>query len=286
MKKYIIREVSKEEVDDVSTVDILSEHTNNTWQHDRDLNEKKDDTLFGKIAEDIFYRYITEEMKDLVGYITYDSFRKDGMQKHAPFDAILYKKDTVSEKTINNCISLINDEINDENNKYGNISPKLRNYCSLNGIHTVEIKSTKINSKKMENAKNFKKGSDEYYEHIIDAILEDDFIAYPFYTEDFDKYLKYIKDYRLKTELDDVYLKPLVFKKEIEHSSDIFVRIYMFDDKKTGIIMGYTTKYELFFKANVGKCPSKKSKNAIYYKLNLREGKSINDICKDLILWD
>lgn len=204
LSKYVIREISNEGVKNVATVEILADNTNNTWQHDRDINEKKSDTLFGKVAEEILYQYMLENLKNELGYIPYDLFRADEFKKHAPFDALLYDKNFVPYETVNYCIKSINEEISDENNKYGTLSPKLRNFCFSNGIYTVEVKSTKVNSTKMDSVKRFKEGTDLYYSKLIDSILDDDFIAYPhfcrdnYYIHSFDDYLNYVKNTSLR----------------------------------------------------------------------------------------
>lgn len=290
--KYVIREISADGIKDVASVELITNNTSNTWQHNRQTSEKADDTLNGKIAEDILYAYMLEELANEFEYIPYDVFRTDDFKKHAPFDALFYKKDCTSPEVVKKCIQLINAEILNEDNPYGKISTKLRNYCFCQGIYTIEVKSTRVNKYKLNAASDYEPLSDEFFSHLVNAILEDDYITYPYfcrdnhYIESFDDYIFYVKKYILNDERSDEELKAFIIKTELEHSSDIFVRVYLLNEYKKAIILGYTTKYDLFLRCNIGKCPSKKSKNAIYYKQSLKEGKDIKSISDDLILWN
>lgn len=72
-------------------VEKIVDNTANTWQKDRTKEEIYHDTLQGKLAEDMFADFIQFYQKEqTILYLSYDDFREDGFEKHAPIDGILY----------------------------------------------------------------------------------------------------------------------------------------------------------------------------------------------------
>lgn len=71
-------------------IKIIAEHTKNTWQSNRSLDEIIKDTTIGKIAEYTLKGHISKHS----GYaiLDYDDFRVDNYEKHAPLDCIIFEK--------------------------------------------------------------------------------------------------------------------------------------------------------------------------------------------------
>lgn len=71
-------------------IKIIAEHTKNTWQSNRSLDEIIKDTTIGKIAEYTLKEHISKHS----GYaiLDYDDFRVDNYEKHAPLDCIIFEK--------------------------------------------------------------------------------------------------------------------------------------------------------------------------------------------------
>ena len=108
-------------------------NTANTWQTNRSFSEKQADTKLGKFAEDA----VITALK-IIGvnfYHSYDSFRKDNFEYHAPFDGLLIKQLT------NDIIEKINDSVVADGPK---ISAMTREYIRKKGGFTIEVKSTRL----------------------------------------------------------------------------------------------------------------------------------------------
>ena len=198
---------------------FIAKFTENTWQKNRGLKEKTRDTAQGKNAELAVIHFLDSNGK--IGYIAYDDFRDDGFEKHAPFDGILFNK-TIETNIVKTIIADVNNEVH--LSKYGEISATLREKIKRQNVYCVEIKSTKINEKKMYNK-----------EVSIDSILNDDFLTYPLYarsgyysTESYIFLAK--KRLNLSGWIDMPELKKIVFENEERNNSDIFIRVYVSPD--------------------------------------------------------
>jgi hypothetical protein len=248
---------------DAENIEEITEHTQNTWQKNRSKNEKFEDTKIGKKAENIIERYIKDNFPQL-NYVSYDDFREDKFEKHAPFDGLLYKKEDVSEEKLKKVIKKINEDV--KNNKFGKISNETKKFTNDNNIKIVEIKSTRISARHLNDKK----------EVNFEKILDDDFLTYPKYLRE-DKYgflteKKYYEFCKKKNSNYNV-------KEELENMADIYIRIYMNDEKKEGYIVGYVDK-ENFFKNKKLKKMRKpnKSEKAVYWATNLKKGFPIEDL--------
>jgi len=69
-------------------VKIIAEHTKNTWQSNRSLDEIIKDTTIGKIAEYTLKEHISKHSDYAI--LDYDDFRVDNYEKHAPLDCIIF----------------------------------------------------------------------------------------------------------------------------------------------------------------------------------------------------
>ena len=67
---------------------VISENTQNTWQSNRDCEEKLGNTKQGKTAEHIIQSYLVKLRA--IKYLDYDDFRGDNLKKHSPFDGLIY----------------------------------------------------------------------------------------------------------------------------------------------------------------------------------------------------
>ena len=251
-------------------LDLIAKYTDNTWQRFRKFSEKKNDTDQGKRAEEAVLIYLDKEQN--IVYIPYDDFRDDGFKKYAPFDGIAFNK-TLNIKIVTKIIQKINNEI--AASSYGDISSSLRKEIFDSGIRCIEIKSTKINSKKLD-----KNGAIDF-----NKVLSNHFLTYPLYTRTGNFSLRdYVffakRKMGLKGFLSYEELEKAVIDNERENSSDIYIHVYM-DDKKYYLI-GYITK-ELFFKIfEIRKLiKPRKSGRALYFVCGLTSGYSMKKITKE-----
>lgn len=82
-------------------IKIIAEHTKNTWQSNRPLDDIIKDTTIGKIAEYTLKEHISKHS----GYaiLDYDDFRVDNYEKHAPLDCIIFEKQNSDFAISNKC---------------------------------------------------------------------------------------------------------------------------------------------------------------------------------------
>lgn len=247
----------------------IAENTVNTWQKGRNQLEKSQDTQIGKIAENIVENYILGNLKN-IRYLSYDSFRKDNFQKHAPFDGLLFHKGN-NEFLINEAIAKINQEVS--HNQFGQISENLKQYCLKNHIYLTEIKSTRITQRHKDNNK-----------LNLNIILNDDFLDYPKFTRtdkgnkirNLNDYLHYINSEKgVSYLLEDL---KLIEKRNMKH---IYVRVYVDELENTGYIVGcisckkFTENMQIKHMIKKGK-----SENALYLSTGLRHGEDIDILRK------
>lgn len=145
IKTTDIVKISSKFIHEDKNIDLITKYTDNTWQRFRSSSEKKKDTDQGKKAEAAVLIYLDKEQD--ITYIPYDDFRNDGFKKYAPFDGIAFSK-SLDIKIVTKIIQKINNEITQST--YGDISPELRKTIYNAGIRCIEIKSTKINYKKLD----------------------------------------------------------------------------------------------------------------------------------------
>jgi hypothetical protein len=262
--------ISSELIHQVDNIDLIVKYTDNTWQKNRNELEKTSDTDQGKRAEEAVQIYLDKE-KDIT-YIPYDDFRTDNFEKYAPFDGIAFAKET-SIKLVTKIIQKINNEISQSS--FGNISPELRSEIYKNGIRCIEIKSTKVNKKKLDEKGNV----------AFDKILDNHFLTYPLYARsgnfNIREYVFYAKKkMELHGFLDYEDLVKKIMLNEKIHSSDIYIHVYM--DDSNYYIIGYITKEVFYELAEMNKLIKPgKSKYALYFIVSLRNGFPIANIRKE-----
>ena len=258
-----------------STKDIqtIVEHTVNTWQEDRTESSKQSDTKLGKLAEDIFASYIKKNIKNLI-YISYDDFRTDSFEKHAPFDGLVFN-DTINLDILKEIISHINDEVT--SNQWGKISDELKYKCYKNHIYIVEVKSTRVNARHLDDNEHIK----------LDALLEDDFLEYPKYLRidkynkihNFYAYIDFCKKYRSFICHNDCLSK--IKEEEKKNMRHIYIRIYINEKEQKAYIIGCISNKTFIQNAIIKKMSQRnKSEQALYIATSLKNGVHIDNMAK------
>lgn len=249
---------------------IISRNTVNTWQPNRSEKEKMADTSLGKIAESIFEKYIT---RFSLQYLSYDDFRENNFEKHAPFDGLLFSNK--KENEIKFFTNRINKEVSESD--YGKVSVELLSDLTRNQIYTIEVKSTRINDRHKRNGK-----------VDLATIKRDDFLTYP------SAIRKSIKDYTFSGYADLLVQTGKISvpsgsekvniarKYEKQFMMDFYVRVYIDEQTKTGYIMGFISKNQ-FIKNAVLKRMFKKNKSELplYLATPISYGKSIDDLIEN-----
>ena len=274
-----------EEIERDDNAEIISQNTANTWQPDRRSGEILANTEQGKIAENAVIKYIQENSSNIV-YLSYDEFRSDNFEKHAPFDGLIFNKEKVSETTKNTFIEKINAFISQ--NPYGKISSALRKEMEDNFIYTVEIKSTKVNDKKHNASGISSYDKIEEVQLLINEILNDDFLTYPLYIRSGNmswfEYCEYAKTRILSfNELQGETLYVAVKNLELSCMATFYIRVYIDYKFSKILIMGFINKEELLNPPFIKKMVQPgKSEMALYFAKNLNNRKKIKDLLKTL----
>ena len=79
-------------------VKIIAEHTKNTWQSNRSLDDIIKDTTIGKIAEYTLKEHISKHSDYAI--LDYDDFRVDNYEKHALLDCIIFEKQNFIKNSV------------------------------------------------------------------------------------------------------------------------------------------------------------------------------------------
>lgn len=247
----------------------IIDHTQNTWQPNRDIQTKKKDTELGKIAEWCVEKYIKENIKNL-NLLTYDDFRINNFKKHAPLDCLLFSEK--GKQNIKNITAKINDEVT--SSAYGSITDKLKQECIKNKIYICEIKSTRITQRN-------KTPSGEIN---FNTILDDDFLSYPKYLridetdsiKDIIDYTNYVNNkFNSNNRIDDI------LNIEFKNMSHIYIRVYVEELHKKAYIIGMISAKS--FKDNLvikHMRQYNKSESALYLATKIRNGVAINLLSK------
>lgn len=258
-----------------SSVKTIIENTVETWQPNRTKASKEKDTKLGKLAEDIFASYIKKHMSHLT-YLSYDDFRTNNFKKHAPFDGVIFNN-SVNITILKTLIDKINVEITE--NKWGKISDKLKAECLMNHIFIVEVKSTRVINRHLDENNNVS----------LTKLLEDDFLEYPKYLriDKYDKingyneYVEFSKKYRgficknPASCIDDIKAEE---KANMRH---IYSRVYIDEQKRVAYIIGVISNKSFISSSIIKKMKQKdKSELALYIASSLRNGTSIDDLSK------
>ena len=249
-------------------VKIIAEHTKNTWQSNRSLDEIIKDTTIGKIAEYTLKEHIAKHSDYAI--LDYDDFRVDNYKKHAPLDCIIFKKENPDLQLAINTINL-----DATNNLNGAMSDKTKNLLKNLKISTMEIKSTRITNRHKAN------GVINYQ-----VILNDDFLTYPkFYRKvpseieinNWGRYLDYcISNSRVQPDIDLTILEEI----ELKNMYDFYARVYVEQISSNLFdiyIIGYITKQNLIKDSVIKRMPQYgKSEQALYIATQIRNGTKFN----------
>lgn len=264
-------------------IDKIVENTANTWQQGRDDNEKRQNTLQGKLAERAVMYYLSQAAKDLI-YIPYDSFRADNYEKHAPFDGLIFKKSAVSAAGLKTFIDKINAEV--QLYAGGKITESLRRELLENRIYSVEIKSTKVTGRHRPYKFN---GYRCDAARVIAGILKDDFLTYPHYLREGDmeweEYCNYVKSVdHCFSGLIGKDLSDAVKAKELANMDDFYIRVYVDMENRAVLIIGYITREVFIETPALKKMVQKyKSEDALYLYKTLKSRNFIKNFVDDII---
>ncbi|QAA30354.1 hypothetical protein [Clostridium manihotivorum] len=272
----------------------IASNTANTWQRDRNEDELLDNTIQGKIAEDMFGDFIEfyQTQQDII-YTSYDEFREDDFEKHAPIDGILCK---AINDSLRDGIKRINEDIRN-GGKFGKISNETRAFLKSKQLYTVEIKSSIIPIADYNGVDKSNFSNVYQQRNLIKNLRKRDMFVYPEFTRtlgktvhDFKKYCEHVgennRDFRGITGED---LIQRIIKKELETKCSIYTRIF-FDFENTSSIIGYITGYALgsdfFIEPEIMNISKKnKSESAIYYKFPIEKCKNMLQIFNDTRIW-
>lgn len=273
IKNYILADYD-ETIADNNTVMLIADNTDNTWQEDRESEETEDNTLQGKIAEDIFAGYISSYLSEKVAIKSYDDIRNDNFKKHAPFDFLIWKEGEVDITPIEQSIQA---DISAATDRFVRLSDYSRRLCKEANVKIAEVKSTRIRDNlKSDACFDNDYSNDNSVERLANTIRNtDDIFCYPAYKrsdenekyamEDYCEYVK-ARESSLQT-YEGEELKHRVIDIECEKQCcDLFIRVYEDPDNKKGIITGWLTKERLLdYSVRLKKMRKKnKSERALY----------------------
>ena len=182
---FVICNLPPIDVLNMEEIDKIVEHTHNTWQKNRSIDELRKNTIQGKRAE-----YVVENLlhnKSQYRYKSYDSIREDKYEKHAPFDGIIYAK-SLDDGVLFQAIDTINNDVKKCSGDFGLIEKNTRMSLDDIGIYTVEIKSSLLQDPRdyrtmVHRDKNSR--TEEDYSRLCEYIRGFyDYFVYPHYCRD------------------------------------------------------------------------------------------------------
>ncbi len=268
----------------------IAKHTMNTWQKNRPYGEILQDTLQGKIAEQMLEDLIAHQSQE-IQYLSYDSFREDNCQKHAPFDGLLFQKGNPylsqgKAKILSDVARHIN----------GGIFDSTRSWLSDRKLYTVEVKSSRVPDRSYP--ENFSAGGNRLDAHrkLLAKLRERDIFCYPKYTRDlgqvihdFSGYLTYVEQAHPELRVPGKSFREVLLEKEAACKSHIHLRIFV--DKKneknfTAYLPGYALREDFFREPTVINMARKdKSENALYYVYPFAQAQPVQNLWHDNRLW-
>lgn len=136
---FIICPIPAESELDQAEIEQIVTHTHNTWQHDRPIQEIRENTIQGKRAEIVIENILRDNSTSR--FLAYDKMRRDNFNKHAPFDGIIYRND-ITTNILQSAIDRINNDVISIAGDSGTITVETREYLETSGIYTIEIKSS------------------------------------------------------------------------------------------------------------------------------------------------
>ena len=285
---------AESELDQVEIEKIVA-HTRNTWQHDRQNGEMRENTIQGKRAEIVIENILNDNSTSR--FLAYDKIRRDNFNKHAPFDGIIYRKD-ISANILQSAIDKVNNDVINSGGNTGIITVDTRKYMERNSIYTIEIKSSLLRYPRDYRCINgdveVTRSNDNYIRLCEYVKNYYDYFVYPHFCRDnqnitsFYDYTRYVRDINNINPLNKQAFVYSLMKQEFDNACDIYTRVF-FDLRRNEILVpGYIVKTRFFEEPRIRKMPSPKSKNAIYYMYHMQYGKSILKIDhdEDLLSWN
>jgi hypothetical protein len=285
--------------DDLRNIELnlnkITNHTVNTWEANRNQSELYKNTLQGKIVEEFFIDLINYKNKinnkRQLSFISYDAFRSDSFEKHAPFDGLIFEEH-------NSNVAMIINEINAclSNNEYGKLDNKTLDLCKENRIYTVEIKSSKIPYNIYKNLGDRPRSVPSQL-NLINNLTRLDLFKYPEFNRvdgdsihNAEKYLSWVKgnidSMRGKSDKE-------ILASERNSSTHLHTRIFIDDKLKNsegkelfiGYFLGYALGYEFYENFRVMNFPSDKSGKALYVTFPFAKSKTFSHLFEDTRLW-
>lgn len=275
-------------------VEWIVQHTHNTWQADRKINEIRENTIQGKMAEFVVERILSENSQ--ARYISYDEIRIDQFKKHAPFDGIIYQVNTPRD-VITEAVRRINNDVTLSPLVSGLLTGKTRKYLEDHGIYTIEIKSSLLQDPRDYRTmlhKHPEVRTEKDYEALCTYIRNFyDFFVYPLYCRDninisnFYQYVKYVQQlHRTNFSADKRRFLYELMLVEFDHACDLYTRVFFDVLSDELIVPGYVLKGRFYEEPRIRKMPSPKSENAVYYMYHMRFGMPFLNIDEDDELWE
>lgn len=271
---------------DRSVIDQITDNTAETWQPDRENDERGSNTEQGKVAEEIVEQFVGQFFTNRISSKSYDEIRNDGFRKHAPFDFLIWETGATDISPI---ILSIQNDISNTPNQFVRLSEYTRRLCKESKVKIVEIKSTKIREAQKRDS-GFNGNYDDPNEvlKLVNEIKRcDDIFCYPHFkrsdaSEDYSMqdYCQYVKRREVSlANLTGEQLRRRVIDLEVVHQcSDVFVRVYLDQEAKRGFVIGWMQRerlldYAVLFKKMVQR---NKSERALYFAKNLTEVEGID----------
>lgn len=258
---FIICPIPADSELDPVEIEKITSHTHNTWQHDRFDPEKRENTIQGKKAELVIEKVLKDN--STFRFLAYDKMRKDGFNKHAPFDGIIYHDD-INASVLQSAVDQINSDVAGSAGDSGAITVETREYMETNGIYTIEIKSSLLQYPRdyrcingdVETVRSY----DNYF-RLCEYIKKFyDYFVYPHFCRDnknitsfydYTKYIRNINHYDIRDKEKFVYS---LMKQEFDNACNIYTRVFLDIKRNEILIPGYIVKTRFFEEPRIKKC--------------------------------
>lgn len=266
---------------DNGIVSVIARNTAQTWQPDRTARETTLNTKQGKLAEDIFQKFVRQSLCG-INILSYDDIRNDNFTKHAPFDFLIWPDDNLTD--IRCVVNAIQSDIGNSLSKFVIISDRTRKLCEEEGVKFVEVKSTKVAARHKPVASNV--GDDysdpSWLKRLAGKILCDDFLAYPSKCRSTSLENFNISDYAeilIKKGIPVGNYGDILSFETAHQLCDIFVRIYLDEPARAAFLVGWIDKYSFYKNAVLKKMPQfRKSELALYFAVPLMNRRNFADL--------
>lgn len=254
----------------------IANNTAQTWQENRGHQETLNNTIQGKVAEELFHLYLSESYPE-INMLSYDEIRNDNYRKHAPFDFLTWIEDCDTDGIVR---AIQNDIF--QSSYYVRLSQRTKNLCRDENVKILEVKSTKIIDRHKRQCA-FNPGDYDdllKVKSLVRIILNDDYLTYPHLcrktTDDYYSATDYIE--LLQSRFIEVRNEEEMRLYELsEQLADAFVRIYIDEVAHIGFIVGWIDKQSFYNNAIIKRMAQRgKSESALYFATSLNNGKSID----------